>query len=145
MERSQKIRRQETDISVFDRQSKRVKVLWLLATFSMVANEYAALLTTQWTRMLRGIQKMRENTTTEPTMLSARNFPEGGGVGVQKERRSPCDFRAFAGHSPNVLMSSLSMKSHNLSITSCTCFMHFPCSNRGASTDDMRREPENRR
>ena len=24
-------------------------------------------------------------------------------------------------------MSSLSIKSHNRSITSCTCFMHFPC------------------
>lgn len=32
-------------------------------------------LTTQWTRILSGIQKMRENTTTDPTMLSARNFP----------------------------------------------------------------------
>lgn len=30
---------------------------------------------------------------------------------------------------PNVLMSSLSIKSHSLSITSCTCFMHFPCFN----------------
>lgn len=28
---------------------------------------------------------------------------------------------------PKVLMSNLSMKSHSLSITSCTCFMHFPC------------------
>ena len=27
--------------------------------------------------MLRGIQKTSEKTTTEPTMLSARNFPEG--------------------------------------------------------------------
>lgn len=26
-------------------------------------------------------------------------------------------------------MSSLSIKSHNRSITSCTCFMHFPCFN----------------
>lgn len=30
-------------------------------------------------------------------------------------------------NSPKVLMSSLSMKSHNRSITSWTCFMHFPC------------------
>ena len=26
--------------------------------------------------MLRGIQKTREKTTTEPTMLSAKNFPK---------------------------------------------------------------------
>lgn len=29
-------------------------------------------------------------------------------------------------------MSSLSIKSHNRSITSCTCFMHFPCLNKWA-------------
>lgn len=52
--------------------------------------------------MLKGTQNSRENATTEPTMLSARNFP-------------------------NVLMSSLSMKSHSRSMTSCTCFIHFPC------------------
>lgn len=32
-------------------------------------------LTTQCTRMLRGIQKSKEKTSTEPTILSARNFP----------------------------------------------------------------------
>ncbi len=58
--------------------------------------------TTQWTRMLKGTQNSSENATTEPTMLSARNFP-------------------------NVLMSSLSMKSHRRSTTSWTCFIHFPC------------------
>lgn len=35
---------------------------------------------------------------------------------------------------PNVLMSSLSIKSHNRSITSCTCFIHFPCDNKGTLT-----------
>lgn len=34
-----------------------------------------AILTTQCTRMLRGIQNSKEKTSTEPTMLSARNFP----------------------------------------------------------------------
>lgn len=43
-------------------------------------------LTTQWTRILSGIQKMRENTTTDPTMLSARNFPrKGEGVLLKKK------------------------------------------------------------
>lgn len=36
---------------------------------------------------------MRENTTTEPTMLSARNFP-GGRVGGQKAGRSPVSSKA---------------------------------------------------
>lgn len=34
-----------------------------------------SLLTTQCTRMLRGIQNSKEKTSTEPTILSARNFP----------------------------------------------------------------------
>lgn len=32
-------------------------------------------LTTQWTRMLKGIQNIKEKTRTDPTMLSAKNFP----------------------------------------------------------------------
>lgn len=33
-------------------------------------------LTTQWTSILRGIQKTKENTMTDPTMLSDRNLPK---------------------------------------------------------------------
>lgn len=40
-------------------------------------------------------------------------------------------------HSPNVLMSSLSMKSHNLSMTSCTCFMHFPWNHKKTSPKNV--------
>lgn len=71
-------------------------------------------------------------------MLSARNFPGREG-GVQKERLSHRDDSFPCGlvcDSLNVLMSSLSIKSHNLSITSCTCFMHFPCLNHGTVTKD---------
>lgn len=47
----------------------------IVATDEDMSDDIQQVLTTQWTRILRGIQKMRENTTTEPTMLSARNFP----------------------------------------------------------------------
>lgn len=79
---------------------------------------------------------MRENTTTDPTMLSARNFPrEGEGVlrGKKKEYSAHANWLLGLNNSPNVLMSSLSIKSHNRSITSCTCFMHFPCSRKWSS------------
>lgn len=52
-------------------------------------------LTIQWTRILRGIQKMRENTTTEPTMLSAKNFPDEelkvGRILQAKREHEMCD------------------------------------------------------
>lgn len=71
---------------------------------------------------------MRENTTTDPTMLSAKNFPrEEEGV-LRKRTRFLMPVDSYSSNnSPKVLMSSLSMKSHNRSITSWTCFMHFPC------------------
>lgn len=60
---------------------------------------------------------------------------------VRKQSALRLTPRRRARHSLKVLMSRLSMKSHSLSITSCTCFMHFPCSNGGASGEDVRRGP----
>ncbi len=51
-------------------------------------------LTTQCTSMLRGIQKRREKTTTDPTMLSAKNFP------AHWRKESPL---AFTKHTEQVL------------------------------------------
>lgn len=101
---------------------------WERVTDEGMIGDILLVLTTQWTRILRGIQKMRENTTTDPTMLSARNFPRDE-KGVLRKRNVFLMLLDLycSNNSPNVLMSSLSIKSHNRSITSWTCFMHFPC------------------
>lgn len=101
---------------------------WERGTDEDISDDIQQVLTTQWTRILRGIQKMRENTTTDPTMLSAKNFPREEEGGLIKRTSFLMLVDSYSSnYSPNVLMSSLSMKSHNRSITSWTCFMHFPC------------------
>lgn len=71
----------------------------------------------------------------------SQELPWFGRVGGQKAGRSPSRSRPpSVRNSPKVLMSSLSMKSHNLSITSCTCFMHFPCWDGWVSGDDAEKD-----